>query len=86
MVTVLCIITKGFYIVSVTKAHMRASAKYDKEHYLKFQTNLKIADFEEIDLYCKTNGISKAQLIIRMFNYCKEHNIDLTKDNVNSQK
>lgn len=48
----------------MSKAHIKASNKYNKENYRKIQANIKPADFDIIDNYCKNNGMSKAELIV----------------------
>ena len=56
--------------MAMSKAHIRASAKYNKDNYKKLQANIKPADYDIIDDYCKNSGISKAQLIVEA---CKEY-------------
>lgn len=48
----------------MSKAHIKASNKYNKENYRKIQANIKPADFDIIDNYCKNSGMSKAELIV----------------------
>ena len=57
-------------IMAMSKAHIKASAKYNKDNYRKIQANIKPDDFKMIDNYCKNSGISKAQLIVAA---CKEY-------------
>ena len=56
--------------MSMSKAHIKASAKYNQLNYKKLQANIKPADYDIIDNYCKNSGMSKAQLIITA---CKEY-------------
>ena len=56
--------------MAMSKAHIRASAKYNKDNYKKLQANIKPADYAMIDDYCKNSGMSKAQLIVAA---CKEY-------------
>ena len=56
--------------MSMSKAHIKASAKYNKDNYKKLQANIKPADYDIIDNYCKNSGMSKAQLIVTA---CKEY-------------
>ena len=64
------ICTKGSERMAMSKAHIRASAKYNKDNYKKLQANIKPADYDIIDNYCKNSGMSKAQLIVVA---CKEY-------------
>ena len=57
-------------VMSMSKAHIRASAKYNKDNYKKLQANIKPDDYQMIDDYCKDSGMSKAQLIVAA---CKEY-------------
>lgn len=52
----------------VSDAQMRAVKKYQLAHYKKLSANVKIADYDYIDSFCKKEGISKANLIV---NSCK---------------
>ena len=61
---------KGRDIMAMSKAHIKASAKYNKDNYKKLQANIKPADYDIIDNYCKNSGMSKAQLIVAA---CKEY-------------
>ena len=56
--------------MAMSKAHIRASAKYNKDNYKKLQANIKPDDYNLIDNYCKNIGMSKAQLIVTA---CKEY-------------
>ena len=56
--------------MAMSKAHIRASAKYNKDNYKKIQANIKPDDYQMIDDYCKNSGMSKAQLIVTA---CKEY-------------
>ena len=57
-------------VMSMSKAHSKASAKYNKDNYRKIQANIKPDDYQMIDDYCKNSGMSKAQLIVAA---CKEY-------------
>lgn len=50
--------------MAVSKAHIKASNKYNKENYKQLKVNVKPDDFNLIDDYCKKNGISKAKFIV----------------------
>ena len=56
--------------MSVSKAHIKASNKYNKDNYKKLQANIKPVDYDIIDNYCKNSGMSKSQLIVVA---CKEY-------------
>ena len=56
--------------MAMSKAHIKASAKYNKDNYKKIQANIKPDDYQMIDDYCKDSGMSKAQLIVAA---CKEY-------------
>ena len=56
--------------MAMSKAHIKASAKYNQDNYKKLQANIKPADYDIIDNYCKNSGMSKAQLIVAA---CKEY-------------
>jgi len=56
--------------LAVTKAHIKASNKYNKENYRQLKANVRPDDYNLIDNYCNNTKISKAQLIV---NACKEY-------------
>lgn len=63
-----------------TKAHIKASNKYNKANYKKIQATIKPDDYNIIDDYCRASGISKAQLIVTA---CKEYiNKQANKDSL----
>ncbi len=64
--------------MSVSKAHIKASNKYNKENYKKIQANIKPTDYQMIDDYCAVNNISKASLIVNSIRYVIDNNIDIT--------
>lgn len=68
---------KGCDIMAMSKAHIRASSKYNKANYKQLNINIKPEDFAIIDAYCTSTGISKAQLIVKACKYCINNNIDL---------
>lgn len=59
------------------ESHTKAVNKYNAKNYKKIQANIKPIDYELIDNYCKTNGISKAQLIVSCCKYCINNDIDI---------
>ena len=61
---------KEMNVMAMSKAHIKASAKYNKDNYKKIQANIKPDDYDIIDNYCKNSGMSKAQLIVAA---CKEY-------------
>ena len=61
---------KEMNVMAMSKAHIRASAKYNKDNYKKIQANIKPDDYKMIDNYCNNSGMSKAQLIVTA---CKEY-------------
>ena len=61
---------KEMNVMAMSKAHIKASAKYNKDNYKKIQANIKPDDYKMIDDYCKDSGMSKAQLIVAA---CKEY-------------
>lgn len=56
--------------MAVSKAHIKASNKYNKDNYKKIQANIKPDEYAMIDNYCNNSGMSKAQLIVEA---CKEY-------------
>lgn len=56
--------------MSQSKAHIKASNKYNKENYKKIQANIKPDEYAMINNYCNNSGMSKAQLIVEA---CKEY-------------
>lgn len=65
--------------MAVSKAHIKASNKYNKANYKQLNINLKPDDFSIIDQHCKSHGISKAAFIVGACKYCIDNNIDLSK-------
>ena len=61
----------------VSEAKKRANQKYSAKTYKRLSTNIKIADYDLIDNYCKNNNISKAKLIVAALKYCFENDINL---------
>lgn len=49
--------------MAVTKAHIKASNKYNKEHYSKIQANIGQITYNGACVYCAHFNISKAKLI-----------------------
>lgn len=56
--------------MAVSKAHIKASNKYNKDNYKKIQANIKPDEYVLIDNYCNASGMSKAKLIVEA---CKEY-------------
>lgn len=46
-----------------SKAHIKASNKYNKEHYAKIQANISKCDYNMACAFCYMANMSKAQLI-----------------------
>lgn len=63
--------------MAMSKAHIKASNKYNKENYKKIQANIKPADYDVIEAHCKKTGMSKAALIVKAIKYCVNNEIDL---------
>lgn len=63
--------------MAVSKAHIRASKKYNAKTYKTFTVNAKFDEYDKITDYCEKNGLSKAQLLLRAAKYCIDHDIDL---------
>ncbi|MCL2054619.1 MAG: hypothetical protein FWG90_09360 [Oscillospiraceae bacterium] len=61
----------------ISEAQKRAKIKYDSKTYKRFSANIKNADYELIDNYCKENNISKPKLLVNAFKYCVENNANL---------
>ena len=66
--------------MSVSKAHTRASKKYNAKTYKAFTVNAKFDEYDKIMKYCTDNNISKAQLLLKSAMYCIDNNIDLKND------
>lgn len=64
----------------MSKAHIRASAKYNQEHYRKFQANIKPEDMKIVEEYCEKYGLSKAQFIVRACRYLTDNSVDISKE------
>lgn len=62
------------------ESQRKATEKYNKTHYKQLKANLKFADYDLIDHYCRTNGISKASFMVGAMKYCIKNNIDLSKE------
>lgn len=62
-----------------TEAQKRAKAKYNAKNYKQLKVNIKPVDYNIIDQYCKSRGISKASFVVSACKYCIENNIDLSK-------
>ncbi len=59
-----------------SEARKRANRKYHAKTYKNLQVSVKIADYNEIDEYCKSKNISKASMIINSVKYCMKNGID----------
>ncbi len=62
--------------MAVSKAHIKASNKYNKENYKKIQANVKPDDYDMIDDYCKKNDISKAKFIVEACKFYIDNHSD----------
>ncbi len=63
--------------MGVSKAHIKATAKYNKANYKQLKANIKPSDYQMIDEYCAENDISKAALIVNSIKYVIDNNIDI---------
>ena len=63
--------------MSTTKAHIKATDKYNKANYKQLKANIKPTDYKLIDDYCTANNISKASLIVNSIRYVIDNNIDI---------
>ena len=70
-------IKEGGASMAVSKAHVKASNKYNQANYKQLKANVKPEDYNMIDTFCNETGISKAQLIVKSIKYCIENGIDL---------
>lgn len=68
--------TKGVVAVPRSEAQKRADKKYHDKTYKNLQVSVKIADYNDIDEYCKRKNISKANMIVNSVKYCMENNIE----------
>lgn len=60
-----------------TEAQKQAEKRYKEKTYKTFTVNARIADYEKIELFCNTNNISKAQLLLQAALYCIDNEIKL---------
>ena len=60
-----------------SQARIKANNKYNAKTYKTFTVNAKIADYEKIELYCNTNNMSKAGLLLKAAMYCIDNEIKL---------
>ncbi len=63
--------------MSVSEAHKRASAKYDKKNMDTIGIKYRKDVVQKIKQYAKDNDISLNKLCINSVLYCIENNIDL---------
>lgn len=70
--------------MAVSKAHSRASKKYNAKTYKAFTVNAKFDEYDKIVKYCAENDISKAQLLLKSAMYCIDNNIDVKNNTGNS--
>ncbi len=63
----------------VSKAHIKASNKYNKENYKKLQANVKPEDYNKINNYCDKMNISKASFITSACSYIIDNDIPLSE-------
>ena len=64
-------------MVSLSDAQRRARVKYNAKTYKRFAADIRIADYELIDNYCKEHNISKPKLLVNAFKYCFENDVNL---------
>ena len=64
----------------VSEARKKANKKYAAKTYKNLQVSVKIADYNEIDEYCKEKGISKAALIVNSVKYCIDNKVDFKEE------
>jgi len=65
---------KGGVIVAISEAKKKASARYHAKKIAdgtnkRIGATIKADDYDLIDTYCKENGISKAQFIVKAAKY-----------------
>ena len=65
-----------------SEAQKRAKAKYNAKTYKQLKASLKFSDYDLVDNYCKSIGISKASFIVKAVKYCMQHDIDLSNTEV----
>ncbi|MCL2054618.1 MAG: hypothetical protein FWG90_09355 [Oscillospiraceae bacterium] len=63
-----------------SEAKKRANWKYTAKNYKRFAADIRIADYELIDNYCKENNISKPKLLVNAFKYCVKNNVNLKSE------
>ena len=69
---------KRCYILR-SEAQKRADVKYHAKTYKNLQISARIADYELIDNYCKSIGLSKAATIVNAIKYLIENNVNLAE-------
>ena len=62
-----------------TEAHIRANRKYMEKNYKNVQIQAKFADYELIDNYCKSIGLSKAATIVNAVKYLITNHVNLAE-------
>ena len=60
-----------------TEAQAQAEKRYKAKTYKTFTVNAKIADYEKIETYCSSKGISKAQLLLKAALYVIDNDITI---------
>ncbi len=63
----------------VSKAHIKASNKYNRDNYKKLQANVKPDDYNMISDYCDKMNISKAAFITSACKYIIENDIPVSE-------
>ncbi len=63
----------------VSKAHIKASNKYNRDNYKKLQANVKPDDYNMINDYCDKMNISKAAFITSACKYIIENDIPVSE-------
>ena len=69
---------KRCYILR-SEAQKRADVKYHAKTYKNLQISARIADYELIDNYCQSIGLSKAATIVNAIKYLIENNVNLAE-------
>ena len=69
---------KRCYILR-SEAQKRADVKYHAKTYKNLQISARVADYELIDNYCESIGLSKAATIVNAIKYLIENNVNLAE-------
>ena len=77
MLSFLCNTHKGCDLMAMSKAHIKASSRYNQKNYRSFTVNAKISEYDKIEKYCNDNNISKNKFLLSAAMYCIDNNIKL---------